>query len=148
MIESPRGRSAKRPRRIAPRYLSCSAPQVLSITKTHAFHVLYYLEMDTLCCLMGWAGSLIGLSSHSSRRLSGQLRHQKTGVLAYKTPDYVFSFKAFLTYHFLTTVILYSACIEKSFQLYTNVSFREFLCVLDSSITHSMCCVGQKSVCL
>ena len=41
-------------------------------------------------------------SSHGllscSRHLSGQLRHQKTGVLAYKTLDYVFSFKA---YHFL-----------------------------------------------
>ena len=59
---------------------------------------------------MGWAGSLIGLSSHhrllSSRRLSGQLRHQKTGVLAYKTLDYVFSFKAFLTYHFLRDVMV------------------------------------------
>ena len=42
-----------------------------------------------------------------SRCLSGQLRHQKTGVLAYKTLDYVFSFKAFLTYHFLTESIFF-----------------------------------------
>ena len=40
VIESPRGRSAKRPRCVAPRYLSRSAPEGLSITKTHAFHVV------------------------------------------------------------------------------------------------------------
>ena len=40
VIESPRGRSAKRPRRIAPRYLSRSAPQGLSITKTHKHSTL------------------------------------------------------------------------------------------------------------
>ena len=49
----------------------------------------------------------------SSRRLSGQLRHQKTGVLAYKTLVYVFTFKAFLTYHFLIIVIGISASIVK-----------------------------------
>ena len=33
-------------------------------------------KMDTLCCLMGWAGSLSGLSSH--RLLSAQQGTTKT----------------------------------------------------------------------
>ena len=41
VIESPRGRSAKRPRRVAPRYLSRSTPQGLSITKTHKHSTSY-----------------------------------------------------------------------------------------------------------
>ena len=34
--------------------------------KQGQFHVLRTSKMDTLCCLMGWAGSLIGLSSHKT----------------------------------------------------------------------------------
>ena len=41
VIESPRGRSAKRPRHVAPRYLSRSAPQGLSITNTHKHSTSY-----------------------------------------------------------------------------------------------------------
>ena len=58
VIESPRGRSAKRPRRVAPRYLSRSAPQGLSITKTHKHSTLENGD------IVRWAGSLIGLPSH------------------------------------------------------------------------------------
>ena len=53
---------------------------------------------------------MVYLAITGSWRLSGQLTHQKTGVLAYKTPeayktpDYIFSFKAFLTYLFLIEV--------------------------------------------
>ena len=44
VIQSPRGRSTKRPRHAAPRFLSRSAPQGLSITKTHKHSMSsYYL---------------------------------------------------------------------------------------------------------
>ena len=51
VIESPQGRSAKRQRCVAPRYLSRSAPQGLSITKTHKHSTSYVLRKWTHCAV-------------------------------------------------------------------------------------------------
>ena len=96
-------------------------PRGLSITKTQAFHVLH---MDTLCCLMGWAGSLIGLSSHrllSSGHLSGQLRHQKTAsrlivcIQLQSILDIPFSKHRYVLHTTSLRLCLHSACNSFTF---------------------------------